>query len=130
MDIDKNMIGWVDIPVKDMDRAVRFYEQVFDVEMTREPVGSLGEMAMFPSVQEGVGASGALVVHGERYRPSTEGVLMYFTPPSGDLANELGRVEAAGGKVLQEKTLLTEGIGYIGMFLDTEGNRLALHSRQ
>jgi predicted enzyme related to lactoylglutathione lyase len=65
----------------------------------------------------------------EHYTPSTDGTLVYFTAHSGDLANELGRVEAAGGKVLLPKRLITEDIGYMGLFLDTEGNKLALHSR-
>jgi predicted enzyme related to lactoylglutathione lyase len=58
------------------------------------------------------------------------GVLIYYTAKSGDLDNELSRVETAGGKVLQPKTLIKEDIGYMAVFLDTEGNRIALHSRQ
>jgi predicted enzyme related to lactoylglutathione lyase len=49
---------------------------------------------------------------------------------SGDLDNELSRVEAAGGRVLQKKTLITKEIGYMAVLLDTEGNRVALHSRR
>ncbi len=59
-----------------------------------------------------------------------DGTLVYFTASSGDLSIELSRVEGAGGKVLQEKTLITEEIGYMGLFLDTEGNRIAIHSRK
>lgn len=126
-----NIVGWFEIPVTDMDRAIKFYEAVFDVKFDRQPMGPF-DMAMLPwATNEGaLGASGALIKHQEFYKPSTDGTLIYFSPPSGDLKNELGRVEAAGGKVLQEKTLITEEIGYMGMFLDTEGNRLALHSRQ
>lgn len=60
---------------------------------------------------------------------ATDGTLVYFTAFSGDLNNELGRVEKAGGKVLQEKTLIAEGYGQMALILDTEGNRIALHSR-
>lgn len=123
-----NMVGWFEIPVADMERAIKFYETVMGVKFDRQAMGPL-DMAFFP-MEEGMGASGALVYHAEWYAPSMDGVLIYFTPPSGDLANELGRVEAAGGKVLQEKTLITEEIGYMGLFIDTEGNRLGIHSRK
>ncbi len=123
-----NIVGWFEIPVTDMDRAIKFYETVMGVTFEMMPMGQF-DMAMFP-MEEGLGAGGALVQHPD-YQPSaTAGCVLYFTPPSGDLANELGRVEAAGGKVLQPKTLITEEIGYMGMFLDTEGNRMAIHSRQ
>jgi predicted enzyme related to lactoylglutathione lyase len=55
-------------------------------------------------------------------------VQLYFTSPSGDAANELARVEGAGGKLLQPKTLISEDVGYYGLLLDTEGNRIAVHS--
>ena len=56
-------------------------------------------------------------------------MLIYFTAQSGDLSNELEKVEPAGGKVLMQKKLITEDIGYMGLFIDTEGNRIAIHSR-
>jgi len=58
------------------------------------------------------------------------GVVVYFTTHSGDLAVELARVEGAGGQVLRPKTLITDDIGYMGVFVDSEGNRIALHSRK
>jgi predicted enzyme related to lactoylglutathione lyase len=57
------------------------------------------------------------------------GTLVYFTAHSGDLDNELGRVENAGGKVFQPKTLISDDVGYMAVIGDTEGNRIALHSR-
>ncbi|CAN5864099.1 VOC family protein [soil metagenome] len=123
-----NIVGWFEIPVTDMDRAVKFYETVLDLSLSRHPMGEL-EMAWFPWAEDGFGAPGSLVRQPEHYTPSTDGTLVYFTAHSGDLANELGRVEAAGGKVLLPKRLITEDIGYMGLFLDTEGNKLALHSR-
>ena len=124
-----NMVGWFEIPVIDMDRAIKFYETVFDIKIQRENLGEL-EMGWFPFAEDGLGASGSLVKHETFYKPSTDGTLVYFTPPSGDLKNELGRVEVAGGKVLMEKKLIAEDIGFMGLFLDTEGNRVAIHSRQ
>ena len=67
--------------------------------------------------------------HEEFYKPSTNGVLIYFTAFSGDLNNELEKIEKSGGIVLHPKTLISEEIGHMAIFLDSEGNRIALHSR-
>jgi predicted enzyme related to lactoylglutathione lyase len=124
-----NAVGWFEIPVTDMDRAVHFYERVFAIEMERHVMNDM-PMAWFPWADDGLGASGSLVKHDDWYTPSSEGVLIYLTAHSGDLNNELERVEASGGKVLMEKTLITEEIGFMALIIDSEGNRLALHSRQ
>ena len=129
MDITHNVVGWFEIPVTDMERAIKFYETVFAFKLSRQQMGS-ADMAWFPMVEEGRGTPGSLIYLPGAYTPSPEGTLVYFTAFSGDLSEELSRVEGAGGKVLQEKTLITEEIGYMGIFLDTEGNRIAIHSRK
>ncbi len=73
--------------------------------------------------------TGTIVHHPEYYKPSTDGVLVYLTAHSGDLTNELSRVEAAGGKVLQPKTKISDEYGFMALIIDSEGNRIALHSR-
>lgn len=128
MQPEHNVIGWVEVPVSDMDRAIRFYEVVFDFKLDRQKMGPL-DMAWFPWVENTVGSPGSLVHYPEQYKPSTNGSLIYFTAFSGDLSNELSRVVPAGGEVIQEKTLIAEGYGYMAVILDTEGNRIALHSR-
>lgn len=122
-----NAVGWFEVPVADMDRAIKFYETVFDVKLDRNQMGPL-DMAWFPYVENGLGASGSLVYQEEMYQPSPDGAMIYYTAHSGDLDNELSRVESAGGQVLQPKTLITEEIGYMAVFIDSEGNRAALHS--
>ncbi len=129
MQPNHNVVGWLEVPVNDMERAIRFYETVFDFQLQREQMGSL-DMAWFPWVEDGQGSPGSLVCHPEHYKPSENGVLIYFTAFSGDLSHELARVEPAGGRVVQEKTLIAEGYGYMAIFIDSEGNRVALHSRQ
>lgn len=124
-----NVVGWFEIPVSDMERAIKFYETVLDVKLERNQLEGL-DMAWFPWEEKGLGCSGSLVCNPEFYKPSAEGSLVYFTPRSGDLATELSRVEKAGGKVLMPKKLIAEEIGYMGLFLDTEGNRVAIHSRK
>lgn len=126
--MNNNVVGWFEIPVTDMERAMGFYEKVFDFKLERNKMGPL-DMAWFPYAMEGTGSGGSLVYFPAVYKPSTDGALVYFTANSGDLANELSRVEDAGGKVLQGKTQISEEHGFMALLLDTEGNRIALHSR-
>jgi len=123
-----NVIGWVEVPVSDMERAIKFYESVFEFKIERHQMGPL-DMGWFPWVEEGYGTGGSLVKN-EHYIPSVDGVLVYFTAHSDDLANELSRVEPARGKVLQPKTKISDEHGFMALFIDSEGNRIALHSRQ
>ncbi len=124
-----NPVGWFEIPVNDMERATKFYEEVLDFKLERHMMGPL-DMAWFPMIQDAPGAAGSLVKHPDFYIPSADGVLVYLTAHSGDLSNELARVEPAGGKVIQDKKQISEDYGYMALILDTEGNRVALHSRE
>jgi predicted enzyme related to lactoylglutathione lyase len=122
------MVGWIEIPVTDMDRAKAFYEAVFDIEIQVHPMGEL-IMGWFPYAQGKEGASGSLVKHPDFYRPSdTHGTVVYFS--SADVQTELDRVIGAGGSIIQPKTQISEDIGYMALFRDSEGNRIALHSRK
>lgn len=123
-----NVVGWFELPVTDMARAMKFYHTVFGYALESQQFGQ-EEMAWFPWVDNGMGASGSLVKNEQRYKPSADGAVVYFSSPSEDLTNELGKVVEAGGKVLLEKTLITEGIGYMCLLLDSEGNRIAIHSK-
>jgi len=124
-----NAVGWFEIPVNNMDRAVSFYETVLSMKLDRNMMGPI-EMAWFPWQEGGTGAAGSLVFHNEFYKPSADGVLIYLTAHSGDLKNELARVEPAGGKVLQPKTKISDEYGFMAIITDSEGNRVALHSLQ
>jgi uncharacterized protein len=124
-----NVVGWFEIPVLNMERAIKFYEKIFDFKLVRHQIGNL-DMAWFPWIDDAIGASGSLVLNDELHKPSNEGVLIYFTAQSGDLSVELSRVEGAGGKVHLPKTLITDDIGYMAIIEDTEGNRIALHARK
>ena len=124
-----NVVSWFEIPVIDMPRAINFYNAVFGFELQSQKFGE-EEMAWFPWSDTGMGASGSLVKHEQHYKPSADGTIVYFSSPSEDLNNELAKVEEAGGKVIREKTLITEEIGYMCLLLDSEGNRIAIHSRQ
>lgn len=120
----ENIVAWFEIPVNDMDRAKAFYDKVFNISINIQEMGDV-LMGFFPSVEDKPGAMGSLVKE-ESYIPSHEGTVIYFS--SDDLQVELDRVEAAGGKILQEKTKISPEHGYMGVFQDSEGNRIALYS--
>ncbi len=126
--MEHNTIGWFEIPVEDMDRAKQFYETVFEVSIQVQPFNEL-LMGWFPFAEGKPGASGSLVKHPDFYEPSGKaGVLVYFSSENVD--HELGRIEKAGGKILMPKTQISEDVGYMALFHDSEGNRIALHSRK
>ena len=125
MDKSTNSLNWFEIPVTDMDRARRFYEAVFDIEMHDMNLPGF-RMVTFPW-ENGTGkANGALVKH-EMYRPSADGVVIYLNA-NPDIQAVIGRIESAGGSILIPKTQISPEIGYMAFFTDTEGNRLALHA--
>ncbi|MEM1003479.1 MAG: VOC family protein [Bacteroidota bacterium] len=120
------MVGWFEIPVSDMSRAISFYETVFQVEIKEVDFGGL-KMGWFPDNNGAYGATGTLIKQ-QTYGPSEQGTLVYFI--SKDVQNELDRIESAGGKIYQAKTKISEEHGFMGVFIDSEGNRVALHSQQ
>jgi uncharacterized protein len=119
----QNLISWFEIPAADIGRAKKFYHTILGFEMTEtEMFGT--KMAIFPT--DGSNVSGA-IVQGEDYSPSTNGALVYLNGGS-NLETALLKVDGAGGKVIVPKTQISPEMGYFAMFLDTEGNRIALHS--
>lgn len=126
--MEENMVGWFEIPVEDMERAKRFYDTVFQINIQVQDFGGT-MMGWFPWAEGKAGAAGSLILEKGSYQPSeTDGVLIYFS--SKDVQVELDRVEAAGGKVLKPKTQISPDVGFMALFLDSEGNRIALHSRK
>ncbi len=122
----KNAINWFEIPAKDFERAKSFYEQVTDATFETVEMEDMGmTMAFFPADWEN--GTGGSIVFGPGNEPSEKGLLIYLNG-GDDLAAPLSRVEKAGGKVIVPKTSLGE-YGFMGQFIDTEGNRVAFHSR-
>ncbi len=121
-------IDWFEIPVREMDRAIKFYERVFECKLDKHVMGDL-QMAWFPEGENKEGANGTLVYQKQFYEPSNHaGVLIYLS--SEDLELELNRVEEAGGEVKIPKRMISPEVGYMGVFIDSEGNRIALHSKK
>lgn len=119
----KNVINWFEIPVTDFKRAVSFYKDIPGVEI-RETEMFGTKMGFFPA--DGTNVSGA-IVQGEDYKPSAAGVLVYLNG-GDDLQVVLEKIEPANGKVIVPKTQISPEMGYFGIFIDTEGNKMAVHS--
>lgn len=118
-------IHWFEIFVTDLERAVRFYQTVLNIDLRRENEDGR-PMAIFASaVEQGVG--GALVRQPGR-EPTSQGVLVYLDA-DGKLEACLGRVEHAGGAVVQPKTDIGKP-GFIALVRDSEGNLVGLHSER
>ncbi|MBI3259136.1 MAG: VOC family protein [Ignavibacteriae bacterium] len=122
----KNALNWFEIPATDFDRAVKFYNGILDAELYCTEMNGY-KMGFFPMDQNDTSAVGGAVVTGEFYTPSTDGAVVYLNAGE-NLSTVLDRVEPNGGKILMPKTLITEEIGYMAFFLDSEGGKIALHS--
>ena len=119
----KYPVNWFEIPASNFARAVKFYSTILDKEL---PVSHINgsDMAFFST--EPLEVSG-VIISGEGAEPSSKGILLYLNG-GNDLSIPLNRVESAGGTVVVSKTKISDEIGHYAIFIDTEGNRLALHS--
>jgi uncharacterized protein len=120
-----NAISWFDIYVEDMDRAVTFYESVFEqkLEQIVDPTGET-QMMSFPANMQAYGASGALV-KSNHSRPGIGGTIVYFSV--ADCSVQESRVIVAKGKVVRPKFSIGE-FGWVTLCVDTEGNMFGLNS--
>ncbi len=121
--MEKNVVNWFEIPVKDMARAKKFYTQLLGKELQDLNMPN-SVMAAFPMVQGGEYSTGALM-KSEGFEPSQTGTVIYFY--CDDVNVPLGKAESLGGKIIFPKTSIGEN-GFIAHIIDTEGNRIALHS--
>lgn len=116
-------INWFEIPSTDFSRATAFYESVFDTQLKIEQTGPV-KMSIFTDAS---GESCGCVAYSDHYRPGKDGTIIYLDA-SPSIDKVLARIEPSGGKIQMEKMRLPDGLGFIAHFLDTEGNRLALHA--
>ena len=121
--MENNPVGWFEIYVQDMDRAKKFYESVFQVNLERQNVPEM-EMWSFPMVMDRMGASGALVKM-EGAPSGGNSTMVYFS--CGDCAVEEARSAESGGSIFKKKFSIGEH-GFVSLVFDTEGNMLGLHS--
>lgn len=118
-----NYVSWFEIPAVNFKQAVNFYNHIYSITMEENFNGN-HSMAFFPA-RNGIGGA---VVAGPGSTPSDTGTLIYLNGGK-DLNNILSKVEEAGGRVVMPKTLINEDHGYFAIFIDSEGNKLALHSK-
>lgn len=123
MATEKNMVSWFEIPVSDFERALKFYETIFDFKLEVTDIDSY-KMAFLPAYEGKV--SGA-ICYGEGYIPSGAGSLLYLNA-NPDLNLVVDRAAQNGGRIIVPKTLISSEVGYYAFIVDTEGNRIALHS--
>jgi hypothetical protein len=117
------MVAWFEIPVLNLDRATAFYSEIFNIKF--EIINTVSHsMAYFP-LDSGVG--GALV-YGDGCVPSQSGSLLYLNVQS-DLDEVLTKILGVGGQVIMGKTLLGDDVGHYSLILDSEGNRIALFTK-
>ena len=123
----KTAISWFEIGTTDLDRATKFYETIFQVKLAPLDLDNI-KMRMFPLDDMMTGVGGALVDSKGFHKPSsTDGPLIYLNGDP-DVQLILDRVEAAGGKIMVPKTEISAEYGYMAVIIDSEGNRIGLHS--
>jgi len=120
-----NPVGWFEIYVEDMNRAKKFYEETFDLQLSKLEGTDL-EIFAFPMHQDSYGAPGALVKM-PGFPAGKNSVLVYFS--CNDCGVEAIRAKNAGGQIQKEKMSIGE-YGYMAHVIDTEGNMIGLHSMQ
>jgi predicted enzyme related to lactoylglutathione lyase len=116
-----NHVVWFDIPAIDLDRACRFYAHVLGIEIKR----ASPDMPVGVFKHDNSGVSGC-VFQDKDTRPSADGPLLYMNV-SGRLDDAIANVDHCGGKVLKAKHQIGP-YGWRAIVLDSEGNRIALHS--
>lgn len=123
----KHAISWFEIPSKDLERATKFYESIFDIKLIAMDFPNL-KMRTFPT-ENGLGISGALIYTSNDFYACSDsaGPLLYLNA-NPDVQNVLDKVEDAGGSILVPKTEISSDFGAMAVIKDTEGNRIALHN--
>lgn len=119
----KSYISMFEIPATDISRAINFYQALLDIKIEKMDVEGM-QMGILP--YEGQMVTG-VIIQADGYKPSADGVTMYLNAGE-NLQIVLDRVEKNGGKIITPKTAHADGSGYFAIFLDSEGNKMALNS--
>ena len=125
--IFKHAISWFEIPTADINRAQKFYEAIFGISMITMDLPNI-QMRMFP-IEDPIAGIGGCLIHtnGFHIPSATDGPLIYLNA-NPDVQIVLDKVQSAGGKVIVPKTEISPEYGHMGVFIDSEGNRIGLHS--
>ncbi|WP_025663062.1 VOC family protein [Aquimarina megaterium] len=119
----KNYISIFEIPATDISRAIEFYQAILDIKIEKMEMPGM-EMGIFPYEEQMVTG---VIMKGEDFKPSADGVTIYLN--GGDnLQVILDKVEKNSGRIIVPKTPHADESGYFALFLDSEGNKMGLHS--
>jgi predicted enzyme related to lactoylglutathione lyase len=119
----RNLVSIVEIPTTDFTRAVTFYQAILNI--TIEEVDMAGtQMGVLPCDEKAVNVA---LIKGDDYKPTADGAIVYLNA-GNDLQPTLDKIESNGGKILVPKTEISPEMGFFALFIDTEGNKLGLHS--
>ncbi len=121
----KNVISWFEIPATDLNRAQKFYETIFDIEMITMETPQI-KMRLFPTEDPNTSVGGAICDSGGFHKPSADSGPLIYLNANPDVQQVVDKIEAAGGQILVPTMEIP--YGFMAVFLDTEGNRIALHS--
>ena len=119
----KNLISIIEIPVTDFQRATKFYEAILGVAIEAMEMDGV-ELGVIPSDE---GTVSVVLAKGNDYQPTTSGAVLYLNMAE-DLQPTLDKVTSNGGNVIVPKSEISPEMGYFALFIDTEGNKLGLHS--
>lgn len=117
-------ISIFEIPVTDISRAISFYQSILNIKIEKFDTPEM-QMGILP--YEGQAVTGVLI-KGEGYTPSTSGITIYLNG-GDDLQPILDKVESSGGQIIVPKTAHADNSGFFALFLDSEGNKMGLHSQ-
>ncbi|HMI05195.1 MAG TPA: VOC family protein [Pedobacter sp.] len=120
----KNLASIIEIPVTDLSRAIAFYQTILEVSIEEMEMDGV-QMGVLPSDGETVNV---VLAKGNDYKPATDGAVVYLNA-GNDLQSALDKIEQNGGKIIVPKTIISPEMGYFALFIDTEGNKLGLHSK-
>ncbi|MCX6274628.1 MAG: VOC family protein [Bacteroidetes bacterium] len=123
---DVNSLNWFEIPAKNIKRSKKFYENIFGIKMEEMEMNGM-QMAFFPW-KEGSGKANGGLVQSKMHKPSKDGAVIYLNA-NPKLDKVLAKIPKAGGKVVMPK-MQAGDFGFMAFFIDSEGNRVALHSQK
>lgn len=118
-----NLASIIEIPTTDLGRAIKFYEGILSLKIEEADMGGV-KMGIIPNE---TGTINVVLANGPDYKPTSDGAVVYLN--AGDnLQTILDKIETNGGKIIVPKTQISPEMGYFALFIDTEGNKLGLHS--
>lgn len=118
-----NLISIIEIPVEDFSRATKFYQSIMGVTIEAMEMDGV-QLGVIPNDE---GSVNLVLAKGSDYKPTTSGAVLYLNAGE-DLQPMLDKVKQNGGEIIVPKTLISPEMGYFALFIDSEGNKLGMHS--